>query len=197
MSGDTVGSAEPVGADVLPFRRPPIRQSRIIPSTVDHTFSVFTGRLAEWWPLIPFSFGQERVRSVSLEQRVGGEVVETWDDGTTRVWGTLLEWDPPRSLTMTWNITGTATEVALRFVELAPSLTRVELEHRGWERLTDAELERDCAVPGGYRGGAFQLGWTVVLDHLHSVIGAESTPASSAPDRGDGLAARTHVKRTP
>ncbi len=31
-----------------------------------------------------------------------------------------------------------------------PRLTRVAVEHRGWERLTAEELARDCALPGGY-----------------------------------------------
>lgn len=157
-------------AGILPLQRPPIRQSQVIRSDPAHTFSVFTGRLAEWWPLVPFSFGQERVRVVTLDGRVGGEVTEVWDDGTTHVWGTLREWDPPHAFTMTWNITGTPTEVALRFTELAPALTRVELEHRGWDRLTEEELGRDCALPGGYRGGSFQRGWVVILRRLQEKV---------------------------
>lgn len=169
MSDAIIGRAEPADV-VVPLRRPPIRQSTVVASSAAHTFSVFTRRLAEWWPLTPFSYGGDRVRHVSVEERVGGDVSEVWDDGTTVSWGEVLEWAPPTALTMTWNITGTPTEVALRFVPLAPSLTRVDLEHRGWERLSDAELDRDCALPGGYNGGAFQTGWTEILGRLRTAV---------------------------
>ena len=56
---------------------------------------------------------------------------------------------------MTWLVTGTATEVELTFTALGPALTQVAVEHRGWEALSDAQLSADCALHGGYAGGAF------------------------------------------
>jgi hypothetical protein len=155
---------------VIPLRRPPIRQSTLVGGTRQHTFEVFTRRMADWWPVVPFSAGGERVRSILLEESVGGTVVEVWDDGTTRAWGDVVEWDPPTGFTMTWNVTGTPTFVTLRFQAVADRLTRVELEHHGWERLTEAELGADCALPGGYDGGAFHEGWRRVLDRFRAVL---------------------------
>ena len=150
--------------DLLAFERPPVRQSTTVAATRAHTFETFTGRLAQWWPLDPFSFGgSEQIRMVTIEPRVAGDVVEHWHDGSQRVWGTLLTWDPPAGFSMTWNVTGEPTEVELRFVELEYRLTRVDLEHRGWERLTSAQLEAACALPGGYAGGAFNEGWARIL----------------------------------
>jgi hypothetical protein len=49
--------------------------------------------------------------------------------------------------------------VELSLAELGPSLTRVTVEHRGWEQLTNEQLTAACALPGGYAGEAFDKGW--------------------------------------
>jgi hypothetical protein len=67
---------------------------------------------------------------------------------------------------MTWNVTGEPTEVELRFLALEPQRTRVEVEHRGWEKLDDEQLAAACALPGGYLGGAFTKGWAAILAGL-------------------------------
>jgi uncharacterized protein YndB with AHSA1/START domain len=157
-----VSEAAAVPSNVRPLR-PPIRQSTLVRSDAGHTFRVFTEQLAAWWPLVPFSVGRERVRDVTLEPRPGGRVYETWDDGTTCEWGEILEWQPPVGLTMTWNATGTPTCVELRFRALSGRLTEVQLEHRGWDALTERELGEYCALPGGYLGGSFSQGWTTIL----------------------------------
>jgi uncharacterized protein YndB with AHSA1/START domain len=165
-----VSEAEAVPGNVRPLR-PPIRRSTLVRSDAGHTFRVFTEQLAGWWPLVPFSVGRERVRDVTLEPRAGGRVYETWDDGTTREWGEILQWQPPSGLTMTWNATGTPTSVELRFRALGARLTEVQLEHRGWDALTERELGEDCALPGGYLGGSFAQGWAAILDRLRDAAG--------------------------
>ncbi|SNT57923.1 Activator of Hsp90 ATPase homolog 1-like protein [Streptosporangium subroseum] len=158
---------------VTPLRRPPVRQTTLVRSDVDHTFEVFVRSIGVWWPVQPFSAGQDRVRDVTVEQRAGGRVYETWQDGTVVEWGTLLVWQPPHRLTMTWTSTPVPTEVELAFTALGPALTRVAVEHRGWESLSEAQLSEDCALPGGYTGGGYGTGWTTVL--------ARFTAAAEAP----------------
>jgi len=77
---------------IIPMQRPPIRQSTVVRSTVEHTFEVFVDRFDQWWPLRTHSLGEERVVGVTIERRAGGRVYEIWDDGQTRIWGTLLAW---------------------------------------------------------------------------------------------------------
>jgi hypothetical protein len=157
--------------NVLAFDRPPVRQTTIVRAGVEETFEVFVGRLAHWWPLDPFSYGgSDRVARISVERRVGGRLIEHWHDGTAREWGTLLAWRPPHGFTMTWNITGHPTEVELRFDPKEADVTMVVVEHRGWERLTAAELSAACALPGGYDGGAFKAGWAQILASLTTMI---------------------------
>ncbi|MBV9855376.1 MAG: SRPBCC domain-containing protein [Streptosporangiaceae bacterium] len=148
------------------LRRPPVRQSTLVRCGRRHTFDTFVRTIGAWWPVTPFSAGQDRVRDVTFERRVGGRVYETWADGTEINWGTLLAWEPPERFVMTWNVTSVATEVELTFAELGPALTRVAVEHRGWEKLSDEQLARDCALPGGYLGGAFGKGWARILGCL-------------------------------
>lgn len=151
---------------VVPMARPPIRRSVLIRASITRTWDVFVHGMAQWWPLDPFSAGRERVREVRVEARAGGEVTEVWDDGTTVAWGTVRTADAPATFAMTWNITGTPTEVTIRFRAVTATLTKVDLEHAGWDRLTPEELRRDCALPGGYEGGAWATGWERILAAL-------------------------------
>ena len=54
----------------------------------------------------------------------------------------------------------------LTFAELGPALTKVSVVHSGWEKLSDEQLAKDCALPGGYLGGAFDKGWALILGKL-------------------------------
>ena len=152
--------AEPVAR-----RRPPIRQATVVRRDVAHTFSSFVTTIGRWWPLRPISADPGRAVDVVFEQHLGGSVYERWDDDTTVVWGEVVVWEPPRRFVMTWRMTPATTEVELRFRPLGPALTRVEVEHRGWEALSEADLAKQCALPGGgYLGGSYHRGWTLILE---------------------------------
>ncbi|BCJ39428.1 ATPase [Actinoplanes ianthinogenes] len=162
-----------VSDNVRPLRRPPIRQQTIVRSDRAHTFEVFVRDLGSWWPTRPHSLGQDRVTAVTFERRLGGRVFETWSDGTEVEWGEVIAWQPPERFAMTWTILPAVTEVELSFTELAPSLTRVALEHRGWERLTEEQLAAATSVPGGYSAG-----WKSILE-----IFARTVEAAAADPR--------------
>jgi Activator of Hsp90 ATPase homolog 1-like protein len=169
-------AAEPPGdAAVIPLRRPPVRTSVLVRSDRQHTFDTFVRTMAAWWPVVPFSAGRERVRDITVQPRTGGWVYETWDDGTEIRWGELLAWEPPARFVMTWLGTPAPTEVELAFAVLGPALTRVTVEHRGWEALTDEQLREDCALPGGYLGGAYSGGWQIILGRLAAALGGAVT----------------------
>jgi len=165
---------------VTALRRPPVRQSTVVRSDVGHTFDTFVRTIGVWWPVTPFSAGRDRVRDVTFERRLGGRVYETWADGTKVDWGTLRVWEPPERFVMSWRMTSVATEVELRFTALGPALTRVTVEHRGWEALTDEQLAADCALPGGYAGGSFDRGWTRILGCLAAAVGDSSPPGDGS-----------------
>jgi uncharacterized protein YndB with AHSA1/START domain len=161
-------------AGVTPLERPPIRQSIVVRQGIERTFSTFVSRIGQWWPTIPFSFGQHSIVSVTFETRLGGRIYETREDGSVVEWGTVLDWSPPQRFVMSWNITGVPTDVEVSFTGESDTTTRVDLEHRGWERLTEAQLGDDCALPGGYLGGSFTRGWAVILDRFAMAVEASS-----------------------
>lgn len=161
--------------------RPPIRQSTIVRSSVEHTFEAFVRMIGAWWPVEPISIGGGRVRDVTVEQHVGGRVYETWDDGTTVEWGEVVAWDPPSRFVMTWMVTPAPTEVELAFTALGPGLARVTVEHRGWERLTAEQLGEDCAEPGGYGSGAYSRGWLLVLERFAGSVGPANDDVEERP----------------
>ena len=158
-------------ATVTALRRPPVRQSVLVRSDQRHTFDTFADTIGIWWPVTPFSAGKNQVRDVTVEQCPGGRVFETWQDGTELDWGEILAWEPPERFVMTWNLAGAVTEVKLTFTALGPALTRVEVEHRGWEQLTEEQLAGDCALPGGYLGGSYSAGWAHILGRFADTLG--------------------------
>jgi uncharacterized protein YndB with AHSA1/START domain len=161
------------GTSAARLSRPPVRQATLVRSDIGHTFEVFVAAIGAWWPVQPFSAGKDRVRDVTIEPLPGGRVYETWDDGTTVTWGHVLAWSPPARLVMSWRETPVPTEVELVFAELGPNLTRVTVEHRGWDALTEEQLSRDCALPGGYRSGGYLAGWTQILLRLMAAAEAD------------------------
>src|SRR6478609_9471673 len=89
-------------------------------------------------------------------------LVERAVDGRTSVWGEVLAWEPPHRLVLTWHPGGDpddASEVEVRFTASEGGGTRVELEHRGWERFGESAMLRRHAYVGP---GA----WGLLLDHV-------------------------------
>jgi uncharacterized protein YndB with AHSA1/START domain len=128
-----------------------IRKTVLVDFAPAEAFELFTTRISSWWPTTTHSYAGDNVKDVVFEPHVGGSLYEVTDEGTTP-WGRITAWEPPHRLVMEWLIGNCAgTEVEVRFSPEGPG-ARVELEHRGWERLADPS-GRD-----GYSGG-----WDVVL----------------------------------
>ena len=159
---------------VTALRRPPLRQSIVVRGDRRHTFDTFVRTIGVWWPVTPFSAsGTASGMSRSSRARAAGSTRR----GRTvprSTGGEVLVWAPPERFVMTWNMTSVVTEVELTFAELGPVLTRVAVKHRGWEQLTDEQLARDCALRGGYLGGAYREGWARILGCLAAVTGGQS-----------------------
>ena len=133
-----------------------VNKSITLACAPERAFVTFTEGIASWWPLATHSLGKERALTAVMEGRVGGRLYEVWDDGTERPWGTLVDWDPPRRVAISWKVNPDAaapTDLEVRF-EPEGDGTRVELEHRGWARLGAQGAEAHA----NYHGG-----WDVVL----------------------------------
>src|SRR4051794_40483160 len=117
----------------------PVRARTTVHCAPEVAFAAFTERFAEWWPVAGHSVGEDRVATVVFEGRAGGRLFERWHDGHEADWGEVVAWEPPVRIVFTWrpNPTDAATEVEVRFSALEGALTRIELEHRGWEALAE------------------------------------------------------------
>ncbi|HSR51466.1 MAG TPA: SRPBCC family protein [Acidobacteriota bacterium] len=130
----------------------PVRKTIEVDCPRDQAFEIFTARISDWWPLATYSISQERAASCGFEPRVGGKVYEVRDDGQRFEWGTLLAWDAPRRIAMTWHPgyeEDKAQKVEVQFHQLG-SRTRVELVHSGWEVLGEKAEESRNSYEGGW-----------------------------------------------
>lgn len=126
-----------------------VRKRTIVNAPQAFVFDFFTRGQNEWWPRAHHIGGREPFTAV-LEGRVGGRWYERADDGTECNWGSVLIWEPPARLVLTWDIgadwtydAGLGTELELKFIAEGSERTWVELEHRKLERYGDkAEMMR-------------------------------------------------------
>lgn len=146
----------------------PLRLSFEVACPASRAFDVWTADISRWWPADHTVTGQRGV-DVILEMRPGGRIFERTASGVEHDWGEVTAWDPPRRLAYLWHLRGDradATEVEISFAAIGEHATRVDIEHRGWERL-------------GARGPdwreANHHGWTSLLPHF---------TAACAPDDG-------------
>ena len=102
---------------------------------------VFTEQMATWWPLAVYKIGKAAAVDAIIEPRVGGRWYERGDDGSTCDWGSVLSWEPPSRLVLSWDINADwqfdphlKTEIEVRFIAVGQDATRVELEHRRLDR---------------------------------------------------------------
>ncbi|MEH2519521.1 uncharacterized protein YndB with AHSA1/START domain [Bradyrhizobium sp. AZCC 1610] len=102
---------------------------------------VFTEQMASWWPLAHYKIGKTNAVDAIMEPRVGGLWYERGDDGSTCNWGSVLAWEPPSRLVLSWDITADwqydpnlKTEIEVLFIAEGEGATRVELEHRKLDR---------------------------------------------------------------
>ena len=134
----------------------PIVKTVTVKATPDRAFRRFTQEIGLWWPLASHSVGEADAETVTIEGRVGGHIIEKIRGGREAVWGTVTVWDPPRHVAFSWHPgqdPSTAQDVDVRFSAVDGG-TRVELQHRGFERLgREARRAR--------RG--YPIGWAYVL----------------------------------
>jgi uncharacterized protein YndB with AHSA1/START domain len=115
----------------------PLRLTFEVGCPAEHAFDVWTSRISRWWPA-DHSVSGENDLLVVLEGRLGGRIFERTSAGSEHEWVEVTVWEPPRRLVYLWHLRrdrADATEVEITFIDQGNSTTRVEIEHRGWERL--------------------------------------------------------------
>jgi uncharacterized protein YndB with AHSA1/START domain len=128
-----------------------IRKSVTVPLPVEKAFRLFTDGVNSWWPVATHSIGGEDVENVTFDPE-SKRVYERLADGTEHDWADINAWEPPNRFLLAWRVNPekTGTEVEVRFSADGEE-TRVDLEHRGWEK-------RGASERADYDGG-----WDFVL----------------------------------
>lgn len=118
-----------------------VRKQLLVAAPQALAFRVFTESMGTWWPLAHYKIGKAAAVDAVVEPRVGGRWYERGEDGSTCQWGSVLVWEPPSRLVLSWDINADwqydpalKTEVEVRFIAQSTTQTRVELEHRRLDR---------------------------------------------------------------
>lgn len=140
----------------------PLRLHIDVACPVEHAFALWTSGIGVWWPADRTVTGDPDL--VVLEARGGGRIYERTRDGVEHDWGEVTVWEPPTRLGYLWHLRrdrADATEVEIRFVERGMAATRVEIEHRGWERL---------GAGGQDWRDRNRAGWETLLPHYAAAV---------------------------
>jgi uncharacterized protein YndB with AHSA1/START domain len=130
-SGSTDHGTDPgTGRRVEPPDLPPVLRATHVRRTPADAFRLFTEHIGAWWPLTTHGGFDGRSTLACRD----GRLLERALDGTTSIWGTVLAWEPPHRLVLSWypglpDTEGSRLEVV--FTADADG-TRVELRHDGW-----------------------------------------------------------------
>jgi uncharacterized protein YndB with AHSA1/START domain len=121
----------------------PVRKTITVNVSTERAFKVFTEGFDSWWPR-GHHIGKGTLQTAVIETRLGGRCYGREVDGTECPWGTILVWDPPRRLVIAFQISAEwqyepdlarSSEVEIQFTPQPGGGTRVDLEHRHFNRM--------------------------------------------------------------
>ena len=102
--------------------------------------------------------------SVEIEQRVGGAFIARAPDGSEHISGEVIECDPPRRLTVTWNVNWPAL-----VEKLGPTLVTYEIEEAGDVVKLTMLQSHDRDISDDILSGG-RAGWPAILSSLKSLL---------------------------
>ena len=120
----------------------PVRKSISVNASLARAFRVFTEEFDTWWPR-SHHIGKAPMAKAIVQGTAGGRCYTEQTDGTECDWGSVLVWEPPHRLVIAWQITpdwqyepdrAKSSEVEIRFTAEPGGSTRVDLEHRHFDR---------------------------------------------------------------
>ena len=160
----------------------PVRKTINVNTNAERAFHVFTEGFDTWWPR-SHSIGQSALQKAVIESRAGGRCYQQSVDGTECEWGRILVWEPPRRFVLAWQLNAEweyepdmakASEVEISFTPEPDGSTRVDLEHRYFDR-------HGAGAPVVRAGVDSPEGWGGLLQLYAAVAGSKSVPAALAP----------------
>ena len=143
----------------------PIVKTIEVHCSQEKAFGVFVNDMSSWWPLDKRSMSLmhtgEPAKSLRIEPKLGGKIVEIAADDAEHHWGTIKSYDPHDLISMDFHMglpPENASLVEVRFVTLGTERTRVELTQSNFEAFGDmAEM-----MHGGYGSG-----WVIIFEQAY------------------------------
>jgi len=138
----------------------------------DRAFELFSKHISDWWEKGK-TIGKNPHVDIVIEPKAGGRWFERDAAGVECPWGKVLAWEPPHRIDYTWHLrvdAVDATEVEIRFLP-ADAGPRMEIEHRGWDRL---------GAIGPVRRDGNMSGWGSLLPHYRAAADTSHTRDSSS-----------------
>jgi hypothetical protein len=137
-----------------------------VPCSQEKAFKVFVHDMGTWWPLdkrsMSLKFGGKPAKSLHVDARAGGRIIETGVDDQQYHWGTIRSYDPHDHISMDFHMgmpPESASLVEVRFEALGKDRTRVELTQSNWEAFGDmAEMMR------GFYGSS----WVLIFEQSYA-----------------------------
>ena len=144
----------------------PVRKSITVKTTQEKAFKVFTEGFDTWWPR-SHHIGKSPMKKAIIECHVGGRCYSEQEDGTDCPWGSVTVWEPPKRFVFAWQISAVwqfepnisqSSEIEVTFTPESDGTTRVDLEHRNFERMPDGggQMREMVSAPGGW-GSTLEL----------------------------------------
>jgi uncharacterized protein YndB with AHSA1/START domain len=138
-----------------------VRRSVTVRAPRERAFEVFTTGMSSWWPRESHHISDRPAAEVVMEPRPGGRWFERDAEGGECDWGFVTEWEPPGRVLLAWHLTpewdfdpdpANATEVEVTFTPTDGG-TRVELEHRGFEKhgAPGTKMRESVSSSGGWQ----------------------------------------------
>jgi DNA-binding transcriptional ArsR family regulator/uncharacterized protein YndB with AHSA1/START domain len=137
-----------------------VTTSVIVEAVPTRAFELFIDQ-ERWWPIATHHMAEQPGETAVLEPFVGGRWYERARDGRETDWGTVLAFEPPHRILLTWQMSADwthdpdperASEIEVTFLAEGRDRTRVVYEHRHLERYGDraeqmrASLDRPTAA---------------------------------------------------
>src|SRR4030081_906909 len=119
-----------------------------------------------WQALTTAEFSKQYFSGFAIEAdlRVGGAFVARAPDGSVHIGGEVIECDPPRKLTVTWNVNWPAL-----VEKLGPTLVTYEIEQSGDAVKLTMLQSHDRDISDDILSGGRQ-GWPAILSSLKRLL---------------------------
>jgi uncharacterized protein YndB with AHSA1/START domain len=164
-----MSQASPAQPDV-----PDVPKSITVPASIQTAFAVYVERPGEWLP--PEHAFIRGDSEVVIEPHLGGRFYERGTDGNEITRGTILAWDPPYGLTVTWRIgpgwrpvpdDEHASRIAIEFAPTGDDATEVTFTYCELHRLGEMAGQVHAALSAPGPGESLQRYAEAVARHAN------------------------------